>query len=71
MVEYKPQSYKEMPIWILDCKEQVLLIKKIPIVKVLWPNHGVEEASLEVEQDIKTRYPHSFKEVDITHDYEQ
>jgi hypothetical protein len=31
--------------YIATPKEQVLRIKTIPIVKVLWYNHGVEEAS--------------------------
>jgi hypothetical protein len=29
---------------IVDKKEQVLHTKMIPIVKVLWRNHGVKEA---------------------------
>ena len=36
----------------VDKKEQVLRTKMIPIVKVLWRNHGVEEASWEAEQDM-------------------
>ena len=35
-------SYEEMPVEILDRKEQVLRTKKIPLVKVLWRNHTVE-----------------------------
>jgi hypothetical protein len=35
----------EEPVKIVDKKEQVLRTKTIPIVKVLWRNHGVEEAS--------------------------
>jgi predicted metal-dependent hydrolase len=35
----------EEPVKIVDKKEQVLHTKTIPIVKVLWRNHGVEEAS--------------------------
>jgi hypothetical protein len=51
VIEYEPQqiqedlTYDEMPIHILDRKEQLLCTKRIPIVKVLWRNHGVEEAS--------------------------
>lgn len=42
-------TYEEVPIRILDRKEKVLRIKRIPIVKVLWCNHGVEEASWEAK----------------------
>jgi hypothetical protein len=55
VVEYEPLeiweglTYVEEPMKIMDMKEQVLHTKTIPIVKVLWCNHGVEEASWEVE----------------------
>jgi hypothetical protein len=51
IVEYEPLkiqeglTYVEEPVKIVDKKEQVLRTKTIPIVKVLWHNHGVEEAS--------------------------
>ncbi|XP_038892579.1 uncharacterized protein LOC120081622 [Benincasa hispida] len=37
-------SYKEKAIEIVDRKDQVLRNKIIPLVKVLWHNHGIEEA---------------------------
>ena len=46
---------------IVDKKKQVLHTKTIPIVKILWRNHGVEEASWEAEQDMQSRYPCLFK----------
>jgi hypothetical protein len=46
---------------IMDKKEQVLRTKMIPIVKVLWHNHGVKEALWEAEQDMWSRYPHLFE----------
>jgi hypothetical protein len=54
-------TYVEEPVRIVDKKEQVLRIKTIPIVKVLWRNHGVDEASWEVEHDMWSRYPHLFE----------
>jgi hypothetical protein len=50
IVEYEPLeiqeglTYVEELVKIVDKKEQVLRTKTIPIVKVLWRNHGVEEA---------------------------
>jgi hypothetical protein len=55
-------TYKEVLVQILDRKEQVLCTKTIPIVKALWRNHGVEEASGEAEMDMSNHYPHLFEE---------
>jgi hypothetical protein len=44
----------------MDYKEQVLWTKKIQLVKVFWQNHGIEETSWELEQDMKNRDPHLF-----------
>ena len=38
-------SYEEVPIQIVDHKEQVLRNKTIHLVKVLWRNHSIEEDS--------------------------
>ncbi|TYK03724.1 putative Retrotransposon protein [Cucumis melo var. makuwa] len=42
-------SYDEEAVQILDRKEQVLRNKAIPLVKILWRHHGVEEATWEPE----------------------
>ena len=66
MIEYKPLqiqenlSYEEIPIKILDRKEQVLRTKTIPLVKVLWRNHSTKEATWEVEEEIRQKYPNLF-----------
>jgi hypothetical protein len=67
IVKYEPLgiqeglTYVEELVKIVDKKEQVLRTKTIPNVKVLWRNHGVEEASWEVEHDMWSRYPHLFE----------
>ncbi|KAL5544363.1 hypothetical protein UlMin_008147 [Ulmus minor] len=38
-------TYKEQPVQILDLKDKTLRNKVIPLVKVLWRNHKVEEAT--------------------------
>ena len=38
-------TYEEEPVQILDRREQVLRNKTIPLVKVLWRSHTVEEAT--------------------------
>ena len=53
-------TYEERPIKILDREIKELRNKKIALVKVLWKNHDVEEATWEVEKDMKDQYPELF-----------
>ncbi|XP_059663370.1 uncharacterized protein LOC132309034 [Cornus florida] len=55
-------SYIEQPIQVLDRKEKVLRNKTISLVKVLWRHHDVEEATWEIESDIRIRFMHLFKD---------
>ena len=41
----KDMSYMEEPVQILDCKEKQLRSKNISLVKVLWKNQHIEEAT--------------------------
>jgi hypothetical protein len=67
IVDYEPLeiqeglTYMEELVKIVDKKEQVLRTKTIPIIKVLWRNHGVKEASWEAEHDMWSRYPYLFE----------
>ena len=54
-------TYEEKPVKILDKKDQVLRNRVILLVKVLWRNHVVEEATWEREDEIKAKYPHLFE----------
>ena len=54
-------SFKEQPIHILDRKDKVLRNKTIPLVKVLWRNNKVEEATWELESDMQDQYPELFR----------
>ncbi|KAL6208832.1 hypothetical protein ACLB2K_019777 [Fragaria x ananassa] len=53
-------SYEEELIQILDRNEQVLRNKTIPLVKVLWRSHQVEEATWESEEQMMQWYPYLF-----------
>ena len=50
---------------ILDRREQVLRNKTIPLVKVLWRSHKVEEATWEPKAQMRRQYPQLFSELDI------
>ncbi|XP_062172000.1 uncharacterized protein LOC133877627 [Alnus glutinosa] len=54
-------TYEELPVQILDRKEQQLRTRTIPLVKILWRNYGIEEASWELEQQMQDKYPHLFE----------
>ncbi|GLS82011.1 hypothetical protein GCM10007893_28840 [Paracoccus marinus] len=55
-------SYDEYPIQILDTKMRTTRNKEMKMVKVLWSNHGVEEATWELEYEIREKYPNLFDE---------
>ena len=45
-------TYEEKPVKLLDHNMKELRNKRIPPVKVLWRNHGIEETTWEVEEAI-------------------
>ena len=53
-------TYEEEPLQILNRREQVLRYKTIPLVKVLWRSHIIEEATWEPEAQMRHQYPHLF-----------
>ncbi|KAM6541942.1 hypothetical protein CsatB_006389 [Cannabis sativa] len=62
VLELQPDlSYDEQPVQILDKKEKVLRTKTISLVKVLWRNSKVEEATWELESDMRAQHPELFR----------
>ncbi|KAA0054398.1 pol protein [Cucumis melo var. makuwa] len=68
VVDYEPLeidenlSSTEQPVEVLAKEVKMLRSREIPLVKVLWRNHKVEEATWEREDDMRARYPRLFKE---------
>ncbi|GAV66278.1 hypothetical protein CFOL_v3_09788 [Cephalotus follicularis] len=54
-------SYNEQLVEILDYKEHVMRMKTVPLLKVLWINHDVEEATWVLEDTMRQENPHLFK----------
>ncbi|KAA0055516.1 pol protein [Cucumis melo var. makuwa] len=60
VVDYKPLeidenlSYTEQPVEVLAREVKMLRNREIPLVKVLWRNHRVEEATWEREDDMRS-----------------
>ncbi|XP_073137361.1 uncharacterized protein [Henckelia pumila] len=55
-------KYEEVPIRIVDTKNQVLRRQNIPCVKVQWSNHSEREATWELEDKMRKQYPYLFEE---------
>ncbi|KAL4273322.1 hypothetical protein GQ457_13G016100 [Hibiscus cannabinus] len=53
-------QYAKGPVQILDREIKILRNKSVPLVKVLWKNHGVEEVTREKEATMQEQYPHLF-----------
>ncbi|TYK03209.1 pol protein [Cucumis melo var. makuwa] len=68
VVDYEPLeidenlSYTEQPVEVLARQVKMLRNREIPLVKVLWRNHRMEEATWEREDDMRSRYPELFEE---------
>ena len=55
-------TYVEEPVTIVDYKVKQLRRREIPMVKVIWKNHGIEEATWETEEKMRRNYPYLFQE---------
>ncbi|XP_027171554.1 uncharacterized protein LOC113771136 [Coffea eugenioides] len=64
-------AYEEKPVKLLDRKVKELRNKRIPLVKVLWRNHEIEEATWEVEEEIRKKYPDLFLNQGIQASFEE
>ena len=53
-------TFDEEPKAILDREIRQLRNKQIPLVKVLWQHHGMEEAKWEPESTMRVQYPQLF-----------
>ena len=54
-------SYVEEPIAVVDRQVRKLRSKEILSVKVIWNHHGENEATRELEKDMKRLYPQFFQ----------
>ncbi|WMV37945.1 hypothetical protein MTR67_031330 [Solanum verrucosum] len=53
-------SYEKTPVVILDRQVSKLRTKEVASVKVLWRNKNREEVTWEVEDGMRSKYPHLF-----------
>ena len=55
-------TFEEGPVRIMDSRDQVLRRKIVRLVMVLWQHRGVEEATWEHEDTMRTAYPFLFED---------
>lgn len=55
-------TYKGKGVEILDHRGQVLHNKTIPLVKVLWRNHAIEDVTWEPQEKMCIQYPNLFNQ---------
>ena len=53
-------SYDEEPKAIMAREVKQLQNKQVPLIKVLWQQHGMEEATWEPESTMRAQYPQLF-----------
>ena len=56
------ETFKKGSVSIIDSRDQVLRRKTVRLVKVLWQHCGIEEATWEREDTMRSNYPFLFKE---------
>ena len=57
-------SFEVQPVRVVDRREKVLRGKSIPLVRVLWSQHGIKEETWELETEMKSKYPELFTGMD-------
>ena len=55
-------TFEEVPVRIMDSREQVFRGKIVRLVKVFWQHRGIEEATSEREDTVRANYPFLFDE---------
>ena len=55
-------TFEEGPVYIVDCRDQVLQRKTVRLVRVLWRHCGVEESTWEREDTLRATYPFLFRD---------
>ena len=56
-------GYVEEPVKIVDrSRIKQLRQREIPMVKIVWKHHGIEEATWETEERMRRHYPQLFSD---------
>ena len=59
---FEDLTYEEVPVQIVDMMDKVLRHDVFKLVKVQWSNHGIREATWELEEDMREKHPQLFRD---------
>ena len=59
---YEDFTYEDVSIQIVDVINKVLRHAVVKLVKVLWRNHSIREATLELEEEIREKHRQLFQD---------
>ena len=59
---YEDLTYEEVPVQIVDVMNKVLRHAVAKLVKVQWSNHNIQEATWELEEDMREKHPQLFQD---------
>ena len=57
-------SFEVKPVRVVDRRDKVLRGKSIPLVRILWSQHGIQEETWELETEMRSKYPELFTGMD-------
>ena len=58
---YEDLTYEEVSIHIVDVMNKVLRHAAVKLVKVLWRNRTIREATWELEEEMREKHPQLFQ----------
>ena len=56
--------FEVKPVRVVDRSEKTLRGKNIPLVRILWSQHGNQEKTKELETEMRSKYPELFMSMD-------
>ncbi|RVW11914.1 Transposon Ty3-G Gag-Pol polyprotein [Vitis vinifera] len=59
---FEDLTYEEVPVQIVDVMDKVLRHAVVKLVKVQWSNHSIQEATWELEEEMREKHPQLFQD---------
>ena len=60
-LDFEDLTYEKVSVQIVDVMNKVLRHVVVKLVKVLWRNHSIREATWELEKEMKEKHPQLFQ----------
>ena len=60
-LDFEDLTYEKVSVQIVDVMNKVLRHAVVKLVKVLWRNHSIREATWELEKEMREKHPQLFQ----------